>query len=261
MRKLRYTFVVGMSAAMLAVQASQGQSLRGAARAESIKAPRTDTARIAGWRSDVDSLVALVRGIHWRFRDAPLPAEFTQRARRLRADVPSLEDDRIVVELQAVLATLHDGHSLLYPFGMRRGGLSRLPIALYAFDDGLAVIAADSAHAALIGRRVYRIEGVPVTELVVRLTPLLSLENAAQLRWAFPTYLTFPAFLRAAGVATATSEVRIAVDSGTATREVRLRAITPPMLEASLLSRWSPPWPRHRNWKANSGRPWQTTAR
>ena len=38
--------------------------------------------------------------------------------------------------------------------------------------------------------------------------PLLSIENPSQLRWAYPTYATFPAFLRAAGVATTVRDTR-----------------------------------------------------
>jgi hypothetical protein len=204
-------------------------------------ADRGDAARVAGWRSDVDSLLALVGRTHWRFRDAPLPAELTDRARRLRDEIPTLDDDRIVVELQALLATLHDGHTLLYPFGMQRGGLSRLPVALYEFDDGLAVIGADSVHTSLVGRRLQRIEGVPVSELVTRLTPFLSLENTSQRRWAYPTYLTFPSFLRAAGVVTPSSEVRLTIDSGSSATELRLRAVAPPIDPATLTLGLAPP--------------------
>lgn len=233
--------VVALTAWLIGAQPLHGQpASRESARAEPARAARGEAARVAGWRADVDSLLALIRGRHWRFRDAPLPTELTERARKLRNDVPALDDERIVVEMQALLATLRDGHTLLYPFGMQRGGLSHLPITLYEFDDGLAVIGADSTHASLIGRRVQRIEGVPVPELVTRLTPLMSLENTSQRRWVYPTYLTFPAFLQAAGVATGASEVRIALDSGTAT-EVRVRALAPPIDPGTLTLGLVPP--------------------
>ena len=233
--------VVALTAWLIGAQSVQSQTTgREPARAEPSHAARGDAARVAGWRADVDSLLSLLRGRHWRFRDAPLPSELTERARRLRTDVPALDDDRIVVEMQALLATLHDGHTLLYPFGMQRGGLSHLPITLYEFDDGLAVIGADSANASLIGRRVQRIERVPVPELVGRLTPFLSLENTSQRRWVYPTYLTFPAFLHAAGVATGTSEVKLALDSGTAT-EARVRALAPPIDPGTLTLGLVPP--------------------
>jgi len=131
--------VVALTAWLIGAQPLHGQpASRESARAEPARAARRDAARVAGWRADVDSLLALIRGRHWRFRDAPLPTELTERARKLRNDVPALDDERIVVEMQALLATLRDGHTLLYPFGMQRGGLSHLPITLYEFDDGLA---------------------------------------------------------------------------------------------------------------------------
>jgi hypothetical protein len=197
--------------------------------------------RIAGWRADVDSLVAQVRARHWRFREAPLPAEFTERARRLRAAVDTLGDDRIVVEMQALLATLHDGHTLVFPFGMRRGGLSRLPLGLYEFQDGLAIVAADSAHLDLRGRRVRSIGGVPAAELASRIAPLLSLENVSELRWAYPTYLTFPAFLRAAGVPADSSGVRIELDSDAGRTTVVLKPVPPPLDPGELILGLVPP--------------------
>ena len=241
MPRSRLTLVVALSASVLAAQSLQSQTSAEAGRASVAGPSRADPARVAGWRADVDSLVAIVRTRHWRFRGTPLPAELTERASRIRADVPTLDDDRIVVELQALLATLQDGHTLLYPFAMQRGGLSRLPITLYEFADGLAVIGADSANASLIGRRVQRIEGVPVGEIVNRLAPLLSLENTSQLRWAYPLYVTFPAFLQAAGVAAGTPDVRISLDSGAAASEVRVRPSPPPIDPGTLTLGLVPP--------------------
>ena len=242
MSKLFVRLVVALAVPSIAAQPARSQPASAeAGRAAPARALREDPARVAGWRADVDSLVVLVRGTHWRFREAPLPAELTDRARRLRDDIPALDDDRIVVELQALLATLHDGHTLLYPFGMQRGGLSHLPLTLYEFDDGLAVIGADSAHASLIGHRVQRIDGMPASEVMTRLTPLLSLENASQRRWVSPTYLTFPAFLRAAGVSAGTSEVRLTLDSGSATSQVNVRAVAPPIDPGTLTLGLVPP--------------------
>lgn len=242
MPKHSVRLAVALTATLIGAQPMHSQPAGAeSGRAAPARAAHEDAARIAGWRADVDSLLALVRRTHWRFRDAPLPSDLTDRARRLREEIPTLDDDRVVVELQALLATLHDGHTLLYPFAMQRGGLSHLPITLYEFDDGLAVIAADSAHASLIGRRVQRIEGVRTSELVARLTPFLSLENSSQRRWVYPTYLTFPAFLRAAGVATDAAEVRLAFDSGSSMIERRVRAVAPPIDPGTLTLGLVPP--------------------
>lgn len=158
--------------------------------------------RELGWLSDIDSLVTLIRRGHWRYKDVDLPNAFQERQKRVRDSVVSWADQRVVVELQRMLATLNDGHTLVYPFGMNRGRLSYLPIALYAFDDGVAIIHADSTHADLIGRRVDSIGGVATAEVLERLAPYASTENTSHKKWVLPMYARFPDYLRAAGIAT-----------------------------------------------------------
>jgi hypothetical protein len=241
MRFVSLAVAITMCVAIAPPSTGQPSGDRTDPRADPAHTARCDTPRAAGWRADIDSLAAQIATRHWRYRDVPLPKEFVDGARRLRSAVDTLDDAQIVVALQALLATLHDGHTLLYPFGMQRGGLSHLPIALYEFADGLAVIAADSAHASLIGRRVERVEGLPVQELVGRLAPLLSTENTSQLRWVYPTYLTFPDFLRAAGLRVDAAGVRLSLDSASRGRDVRIRPMPPPVDPGSLVLGLVPP--------------------
>jgi hypothetical protein len=193
------------------------------------RANRYDAQRDSGWRADVDSLVETVRQRHWRYRDVPLPPDFVMRASTLRAEISNLGDDEIVVRMQGILATLRDGHTLIYPFGMKRGALAHLPIVLYEFRDGLAVIAADSAHSFLLGKRVRRLGGISADSISSRFAPMLSLENESQLRWAYPLYATFPAFARLAGIAKQSAEVDIIIHDGQGEKSYKIKPDATPL--------------------------------
>ena len=76
--------------------------------------------RVAGWRGDIDFLVAEARRVHaGPSRPAHAPA-FAEAAADLSRRVPELPDHRVVVEVQRLLARLNDGHSLVYPMPSER---------------------------------------------------------------------------------------------------------------------------------------------
>src|SRR5512145_1811585 len=69
--------------------------------------------RVAGWRGDLDYLVAEARRVHASPARPAHSRAFTQAAANLSQRIPDLSDRRIVVELQRLLAMLGDGHSIV----------------------------------------------------------------------------------------------------------------------------------------------------
>lgn len=57
-----------------------------------------------------------------------------------------------------------------------------LPLLTYDFADGQYVIAAAPSHAQLLGARVVAVNGVPIQQVVERIAPIISRDNAAFLR-------------------------------------------------------------------------------
>jgi hypothetical protein len=155
--------------------------------------------RAAEWRRDLAALAAELKGAHPRFRDCGLTSDLEARFAALDARIGGLSDERVVVEIQRLLASVGDGHTLLWPFGMKKGTLLRLPLMLWSFDEGLYVI--DASDRSLIGKRVARIGGVPAAEVLARLEPYVSHDNAEQALWAAPFYATLTDFLTAVGAA------------------------------------------------------------
>ena len=163
---------------------------------------RAETAaagRNAGWRGDLDYLVSEVRRVHGRYRREPPPAEFARAADETRRAIPRLADEEIVVRFQSLLASLGDGHTLAYPFGMRLGALKRLPVSFYFFSDGLYVIDAPERLRALIGRKVLKIGARDAADLLKGLEQFVSRDNPMGVKWAGPVYLTFTDYLKALG--------------------------------------------------------------
>jgi hypothetical protein len=149
------------------------------------------------WQADLTVLKAELQRIHPRFRTCGLPAELDSQFAQLSGRLDSLTDSQIAVEVQRLLASVGDGHTLLWPFGMKRGTLLRAPVTLWWFEEGVYVV--DGKHA---GRRVVRIGTLPAEEVLLRLKPYISQDNDMQSRWAAPFYATLSDFLMAIGAAT-----------------------------------------------------------
>lgn len=206
--------------------------------AASLPAPAQD--RAADWRRDVAALGEELKRIHPRFRDCGLPTAFEAQVTALSARIGDLTDEQAIVEIQQLLASVGDGHTLAWPFGMKRGALLRLPLMLWSFDEGLYVV--DSADRGLIGKRVAAIGGLPAAEVLRRLEPYISHDNAEQLLWAAPFYATLTDFLAAVGAAADRREAVLSFDGGAETT-VRAEPIDPAALREKLIPPRTAPAP------------------
>lgn len=126
--------------------------------------------------ADVDSLRSWIDRIHpapYRFHSA---AEFDSAATDLRKRIDGMPDHHVPIELHGILALLGDGHSELaaLPPSLRGSGLA---LFIRRFAEGWFVTTGHTDHAALFGRPIVSIGGVPMPELVRRLEPYLPADN------------------------------------------------------------------------------------
>jgi len=161
--------------------------------------PEPQLDRDEGWRRDLGFLVDALRRVHFEYRSKPFPATFLARVQDLRESIPRLTDAQVVVELQRLLATLGDGHTVIVPLGMSRGNLARLPIGLWWFSDGLHVVATSAENADLLGAKVTAFGSQSADRTLERLRELVSHDNPSGYRWVAPVYVTFTDYLVAAG--------------------------------------------------------------
>lgn len=214
------------------------QTLAGGARWSEITGTATSAApgTAAAWRADLRYLDLEIRRIHPRFRESPLPPEYMRVRRDLDRNAGAWSAPRIVVELQRLLATLGDGHTLVWPFGMRTGELKRLPVSLWSFDDGVFVVGS-ADHPDLVGARVLRIGKLDAEKAVQAVEPYVSRDNPMQARWATPLYLVMTDYLQAIGAVASrdSAELHLQMPSGAA-RSVGLPAspVDPERLETKL---------------------------
>ncbi|MFT5048748.1 MAG: hypothetical protein ACI8QZ_000135 [Chlamydiales bacterium] len=118
-----------------------------------------------------------------------------------------------------------------------------LPLSIYAFADGWHVLDAMDPHGNLAGARITTLGGMPIEQVIERLTPLLARENEHGLLNKPPRALLVPEVLHAVGVGESRSEVTLGLEVDGAQRSVKLAGA---------------PMQRVRGWRRSLGMPLPT---
>ena len=155
----------------------------------------TDSARVAGWRSDIAFYLEQLKSRHYSYRDRPLPPALLDAAARLARNVPTYSDERMLAEFEYLASFGGDGHTYILPFGSRRVTAHMLPLRMYLFSDGLYVIDAFQGYEKWIGARVMQIGNTPAEGVIDRMRPTLSADNRFTYLWVAPALLSFRGFL------------------------------------------------------------------
>jgi hypothetical protein len=155
-----------------------------------------DSARIAGWRSDIAYYLEQMRHQHYVYRSRPLPPAMLVAAQGLSANVPRYSDERMLAEFEHLASFAGDGHTYMLPFGAQRVPAHLIPLRLYQFSDGLYVVDSfDDAAKEWIGSRVLKIGNRSAEEVIEAMRPTVSVDNRFGYLWVGPPLLSFAGYL------------------------------------------------------------------
>ena len=181
-------------------------------------------------REDIDFLLSTIRRRH----PDPFYCASEQALRRycqlFSAGADRLAPGERLVRLLGIPAVVMDGHTRFRgvdgPGGIGER-LSRLPVELYWYHDGLHVRAAAPEWSGLAGARVTRLAGVGSQVLLAAFLPLVSRENIWRGLQVAPQLMNRPELLYGLGIGGRPSEVAGEFDIGGTVRQVSLPALPP----------------------------------
>lgn len=155
-----------------------------------------------GWRADLDGLLPAAAAMHPDLAGG-VPASLTAMVGRLRAQVPTLDDDELMVGVMQLARQIptsgRDGHTGLYVWGEGNRPVHSLPLRLWFFSDGLYV-EDQLGGRALVGSRIVGIAGRPLAAVLRRIDPLVPRDNAWTLALLRPRFLLIPEVLHGVGL-------------------------------------------------------------
>ena len=170
----------------------------------------------AEWRADLAHLIATLERVHPNLYARVDREVFHERAEALRAAIPELEDEQIVVRLMQLVASVEDGHTSLDPIDP--AGFGRwYPVRFYRFTDGIFITAIDRRFGRHLGARVDKIGRLTADRAWELTASLRGADNEFGALQRAPFYLSNATALRALGVTDGrdrlTLEVRLADDA------------------------------------------------
>jgi hypothetical protein len=189
------------------------------ARAQSARLDSTD---VRHWREDLAFLRQEMPEHHANLFHDMTRAQFDSALNSIDARLPTLARHQVIVELERLAAMIGDGHSNVSPWRDSVIAFHTLPIALYWFEEGLMVRAADSAHANLLGARIVAINGLPIDSAIARIRPLISRDNEMGVKAYTPFLMVMPEVLQATRIVPDMQRIPLTIESDGKRRTVTL---------------------------------------
>ena len=147
----------------------------------------------AKWQLDLDFLTEVT---HREFALFTRESKqlFTEKAAKLKGQLPRLTTEQTVVEFARIMALLREGHTELQLFSADLG-FRRLPLVLYYFGHDMRVIAADKNYEDLLGAKLLQIGNTPVEQVYELVTPVISADNPTEYYYRVPQHILLPELL------------------------------------------------------------------
>lgn len=179
--------------------------------------------RTDGWRHDISFLETEVKRMGYDPFHKVSEAQFHSEVQRLRADIPKLTDNQIIVRIMHLMTLVGDGHTTVAPQAV--SSWKTVPLQFELFREGLYIVAADPKYADLAGKQVLRFGNHTTEQVIVALGSIVSKDkdNPQNIKRNGIQFARFPAILNGLGLQPQSESIAFTireVDGTTRTAEV-----------------------------------------
>jgi tetratricopeptide (TPR) repeat protein len=181
----------------------------------------------AAWHADLRVLAEQMPARHRNLFHSMSRVRFDAAVAALDAQLDTLPRHRVIVEMARIAALAGDGHTNVAPTRDPRIAFHAYPLALYFFDDGLYVRAADQAHAGLVGAKVLRIGRRSADEAYRAVREIVGRDNEQGARFFAPHLLVMPEVLEALDIEPDLARLTLEVEQDGRRRTVALTGAGP----------------------------------
>ncbi|HET9406183.1 MAG TPA: hypothetical protein VFO39_03000 [Candidatus Sulfotelmatobacter sp.] len=183
------------------------------------------------WRNDLRYLAEQMPLKHKSLFHTMHEAEFHEAVAKLDSDIPSLNEDQILVRLLQIMAMVQDGHTGL---GLRPipppDRKDHIPIRFERYPDGIYVRAAAPEYAAAVGGKVIQVGSVNWKDAIQRadsIEPHDPGNDGEQLAWSARTDLNYPRILHGLGLSNSSDSADFLIEKNGRRQVFAMKASVP----------------------------------
>ena len=142
------------------------------------------------WKSDIEYLKDALSQKHINIFSKTSEYEFNKQLDALLSKLPELTDLQVAVKIQQILAKMGDSHTNAGWVKFINAD-KNIGIGTYWFKDGLYIISTNQRDSILLGKKIIRIGGLNIEELVDSLKTMFTDENEALTKSLVPLHLIY----------------------------------------------------------------------
>lgn len=166
------------------------------------------------WQEDISYLLDNLEKVHVNPYHTASKTNIELALNDLKGKVPRLSENEILARIAEAVTMIGDGHSAINIFNMHNNGkpsypLHFFPVKLYMFSDGLYAVEGDPAYKDIFGKRITKINGRDVNEVIAVMEKLVPRDNEYSLLNNLPYYLVISEFLNGMGIIEDPNELKV----------------------------------------------------
>ena len=142
------------------------------------------------WKSDIEYLKDTLSQKHINIFSKTSEYEFNKQLDALLSKLPELTDLQVAVKIQQIHAKMGDSHTNAGWVKFINAD-KNIGIGTYWFKDGLYIISTNQRDSILLGKKIIRIGGLNIEELVDSLKTMFTDENEALTKSLVPLHLIY----------------------------------------------------------------------
>ncbi len=146
---------------------------------------------IKEWKEDLHYLKEFAEQSHFNLFHTLDHEEWKKEIKKIENEIPEMENHQIILSMMRLLAKVKDGHTVLYPPYQGKYAFHSLPLEFYFFGEDLYVRAAQQNYEILVGKKIVKAAGRPISDLLTKLQSNISHDNLYQVKWITPLALQY----------------------------------------------------------------------
>ena len=147
-------------------------------------------AKITDWESDLNLLKIELPKNHYNLYNLKNENDFTSGIEQLIIEGRNLNNLKIAIKLQQLIASFGDSHTMV-GWSKFADNNKILPLNIMWFRDGLYIIGATEENKRILGHKILKVNGNPITLITDSLRTLITEDNHAVIKKELPKLILY----------------------------------------------------------------------